>query len=116
MKVIMVVLSAIVICGVVFGSYEYGHTKGVNTGKNLGWQKGYDKGHYDGLAEVGPRISDDETKLSNMTSQYNQLSDNYNNLRNAIIQYAGTAGSYKASTHISCTSNDIGNYTYANCY
>lgn len=116
MKAILVTLTIIVVCGVGFGSYEYGHIQGTKTGKNLGWQSGYDKGHQAGLAEVGPRISDDESKLSTMADQYNQLSDNYNNLRNAIIQYAGTAGSYKVSTRISCTSNSLGGYTYTNCY
>lgn len=41
--------------------------------QDISWQAGYDKGHDAGLAEVGPRISDDETKLGNIRSSYNDL-------------------------------------------
>jgi hypothetical protein len=110
LMVVAITISVGVIC------FQVGQSNGQRDGKKIAWQVGYDKGHHDGLAENGPRINDDESKLANVTSQYNQLSDNYNNLRNAIIKYAGTAGSYQPSTHISCTSNDIGSYTFTNCY
>lgn len=66
------------ISGVALGvwSVQYNkHTVSANEKiiKDSSWQVGYDKGHDAGLAEVGPRIDDDETKLVATRTLYNDL-------------------------------------------
>lgn len=107
-KIVAVVL---IIVGSLAAGYSYGHhtsyANGFAAGKSAGWQPGYNKGHADGLTETAPRISDDETKLANVTSQYDQLTA-------AVKAYV--AGQVTQSQLLRCTSNAVGTYTYTNCY
>lgn len=110
-----VVVVGLIMLALALGGGFYWGSQNAKSKSASSWQAGYNKGHTDGLAEVQPRISDDETRLSSITDKYNQLSDQYNQLRNAVIQYVG-ASTYQPSKHLSCTSNAIGSYTYTNCY
>lgn len=105
-----VIIIALLIIGVGI-SFKAGYARG----RNISWQQGYDKGHSDGLAEIGPRLADDEQKLGSLRDQYNNLADDYNELRSNVTNYIN-ANQYKAVQRISCTSSSLGSYTYTNCY
>jgi hypothetical protein len=102
----LITLIFLVIAGGTYGGYVSGHKQGVTSGKKI--QAIIDKPASDAAWTL-------DTQLVSLQNQYNELADNYNTLRDSVIQYVG-ATQYKAAQPINCTSNSIGNYTYTNCY
>lgn len=81
---------------------------GIQMGKHQGFADGYTTGESRGSSLQRSRdivsatpIYNDNTKL---TQEYNQLSENYNNLRSAVIKYVG-ATQYQASKPVTCNTD-----------
>ena len=112
--VLGVLFALIVCCG---GTFLFTKDYYTRAG-NAKWQAGYDKGHSAGLAEVGPRIADDEAKLAQMNDKYNSLVADYNSLRDTVLRYVSST-QYQSKQPIHCTSYSYGldsAFTSTNCY
>ncbi len=88
-------------------AYAAGHAAGMSEGQKLGYDNGYSIGAgYNSYAG---------SQYNKLVTKYNNLVTDYNNLRTAVINYIGSTP-YQPRTAISCTSNNIGNTTFTNCY
>lgn len=93
--------------GSYFVTKHYTYKTAYAKGKSIAWQSGYNKGHAAGLAEVGPRIEDDEQKLADMRNQYNTL----------LNQVKAYVPQQSSAIHCASSSYGINNqFTNTNCY
>ncbi len=102
-------VSAIIVSGILIVVGYTSYKQGYATGSDKSWSAGYQSGR-----SVGHDEAYNEASASTVSSdEYNDLVDEYNELRQAAINYVGNT--YKPKQSLNCTSNTIGSTTFTNC-
>jgi hypothetical protein len=107
MKVLKVLFVIISLSVGLFAAYSYGVDSGTENGRNAmasEKDKEITRLNQELSFARSPNVFDtSKTDLVNLRNDYNALVTDYNNLRNAVIQYAGSV-SYQARQPITCNS------------
>lgn len=109
----LIALVILLLIGGFVGSYYFGHHLGFAKGYSIGYSAGGSYANADAAT-----ISSLNTANTNLQNQYNNLSSNYNTLRDAIIKYVGST-TYQPAPQLHCTSVKYGinnQFTSTNCY
>lgn len=104
------ILSALVlIVAAYFVGYHIAYNKAYDSG--IQTQKSNEQSDYSNMVKYAQDVIQ---KNVDLTNQYNQLSTQYNNLRDAVLKYVD-ATQYKSAPSLHCTSNTFSSTTFTNC-
>lgn len=103
-----------------YGGMVYGQKAGYSQGKVAGDDSGYKRGVAEGQqqsARYGANmLATPQTDYGELLTKYNGLVNDYNALRNSVVNYINSS-QYQPRSTIHCTSSNFGSQTtYTNCY